>query len=90
MQKITLSPMNLRDVADNAGDYPTGFKMPYQSFVRQAFLEKREALIDGAEIAFEFPGVGTLTFKGRAYRFDFLPAYAEAKNYADHVDGNWG
>lgn len=91
MEKVTLTAPALKDIAGpKAEDYPTGFQMPYQTFLRIAFVHSREALIDGAEISFPFTGIGTVTFKGRAYRFDFLPAYAKAKNYADHLEGNWG
>lgn len=81
----------LRDIVENqADDYPTGFQLPYQALVRTAFVSRREDLIAGSQIQFEFPGVGTLTFAGRAYRFDFTAAYAKAKNYADFIEGIWG
>lgn len=91
MEKVTLTAPALKDVAGpKAEDFPTGFQMPYTHFIRTAFLSRRDDLIDGAEIAFHFSGIGTVTFRGRAYRFDFLPAYAKAKNYADSVEGSWG
>lgn len=91
MEKIMMTTPTIREIADKvANNFPTGFKPPYQVFVRTAFLERKEDLIDGAEIAFEFPGVGTLTFTGRAYSFAFDNDYAAAKNYPEHVEGNWG
>lgn len=91
MEKVTLTAPALKDAAGpKAEDFPTGFQMPYTHFIRTAFLSRRDDLIDGAEIQFEFPGVGTLTFRGRAYSFAFLPAYAKAKGYADTVEGVWG
>lgn len=91
MEKVTLTAPALKDVAGpKAEDFPTGFQMPYTHFIRTAFLSRRDDLIAGSQIQFEFHSVGTVTFRGRAYRFDFTAAYAKAKNYADHVDGNWG
>lgn len=91
MEKVEMTTPRLRDIVENqADDYPTGFQLPYQALVRTAFVSRRADLIDGAEIAFHFSGIGTVTFRGRAYRFDFLPAYAKAKNYADSVEGSWG
>lgn len=91
MEKVTLTAPALKDVAGpKAEDYPTGFQMPYTHFIRTAFLSRRDDLIDGAEIQFEFHGVGTLTFTGRAWLFELTPPYAKAKGYPEKLSGSWG
>lgn len=88
-QEITLvTPHDKEILGDGVYNYGDGFIMPFQHYVRYAFVNYLEAFEAGA--TFRIPNLGVLTTAGRAYSFDTTEQYRKAKDYPERITGSWG
>lgn len=93
MKKSTITMPHLRDtLRDTVDNYPNGFVLDYETLIREFWKDNNPEVLDNPTEIYEitFPGYGVLTMQNRAFRLDFVEAYAAKKGYASTMEGNWG